>query len=430
MKIMNKLVAIFTVFATTVSLMAQAPQKMSYQAVVRNSANALVTNQNVGMRISILQGNSSGAIVYMETQTPTSNANGLVSLEIGVGTVVNGNFSAIDWSNGPYFIKTETDPAGGTNYSISGTSQLLSVPYALYAQTSGSALPGPQGPIGLTGAQGAQGEQGPIGLTGPQGPAGNGFTNGTTLNQMMYWNGSSWVTLNPGANGQVLAICGGNLSWVTMAGACLSSQYPSGSVFCASGPTAIVDVTNPATGKTWMDRNLGATQVATSSTDINSYGDLYQWGRRSDGHQCRTSATTTSLSSTDQPNHGDFILAPNAPFDWRSPQNNNLWQGVNGINNPCPTGYRIPTEIELNTERLSWISNNATGAFNSVLKFPLAGNRSLDGTVGGSGINGVYWSSSTGGEPNALNLLIEIDNASIPSPNRRSRGRSIRCIKN
>ena len=112
MKIMNKLVAIFTVLATTVSLMAQAPQKMSYQAVVRNSTNVLLTNQNVGMRISIVQGNSSGVIVYMETQTPTSNANGLVSLEIGGGTVVNGNFSAIDWSNGPYFIKTETDPTG------------------------------------------------------------------------------------------------------------------------------------------------------------------------------------------------------------------------------------------------------------------------------------------------------------------------------
>ena len=429
MKIMNKLVAIFTVLATTVSLMAQAPQKMSYQAVVRNSANALVTNQNVGMRMSILQGNSSGAIVYMETQTPTSNANGLVSLEIGGGTVVNGNFSAIDWSNGPYFIKTETDPAGGTNYSISGTSQLLSVPYALYAQTSGSALPGPQGPIGLTGAQGPQGEQGPIGLTGPQGPAGNGFTNGTTLNQMMYWNGSSWVTLNPGANGQVLAICGGNLSWVTMAGACLSSQYPSGSVFCASGPTAIVDVTNPATGKTWMDRNLGATQVATSSTDVNSNGDLYQWGRRSDGHQCRTSATTTSLSSTDQPNHGNFILAPNTPFDWRSPQNNNLWQGVNGINNPCPTGYRIPTEIELNTERLSWSSNNSSGAFNSPLKLPVAGNRNYNsGLLLTVNTQGHYW-SQTFSSNNSQNLHFGSTNAYIDT-DYRGHGLTIRCIKN
>jgi len=87
----------------------------------------------------------------------------------------------------------------------------------------------------------------------------------------------------------------------------LVALYPVGSVFCASGPTAIVDVTNPTTGKIWMDRNLGATQVATSSTDAASYGDLYQWGRRSDGHQCRTSATTATLSSTDTPAHGNFI---------------------------------------------------------------------------------------------------------------------------
>ena len=134
----------------------------------------------------------------------------------------------------------------------------------------------------------------------------------------------------------------------------LNNQYPPGSVFCANGPTAIVDVTNPTTGKTWMDRNLGASQVATSSTDPNAYGDLYQWGRFSDGHQCRTSPTTSALSSLDQPGNNMFILAPNTPYDWRSPQNTNLWQGVNGVNNPCPMGYRIPTETELDNERLSW----------------------------------------------------------------------------
>ena len=104
-----------------------------------------------------------------------------------------------------------------------------------------------------------------------------------------------------------------------------------------------------------MDRNLGATQAATSSTDVDAYGDLYQWGRRSDGHQCRTSATTSTLSSTDQPAHGNFIIAPSSPYDWRSPQNANLWQGVNGINNPCPSGYRLPTEAELEAEHLSHI---------------------------------------------------------------------------
>jgi len=120
----------------TLSSFAQAPEKMSYQAVIRGANNALVTNQQVGMQISILQGSKA---VYEETQTPTSNTNGLVSLEIGTGTVISGSFTAIDWSAGTYFIKTETDPTGGTNYTITGTSQLLSVPFALYATTSSDA---------------------------------------------------------------------------------------------------------------------------------------------------------------------------------------------------------------------------------------------------------------------------------------------------
>src|SRR5690554_1516495 len=152
---------------------AQSPEKMSYQAVVRDASNALVTAQTVGMQISILQGSASGSSVYTETQTPMSNANGLVSLEIGTGTLVSGDFTTIDWANGPYFIQTETDPTGGTNYTITGTSQLMSVPYALYAKESGSSIPGPQGPAGNDGADGADGNDGAIGPTGPQGPAGN-----------------------------------------------------------------------------------------------------------------------------------------------------------------------------------------------------------------------------------------------------------------
>ncbi len=129
---------------------AQAPEKMSYQAVIRNSSDALVTNTQIGMQISILQGSASGTVVYTETQTPGTNANGLVSIEIGSGA----DFSAIDWANDIYFIKTETDPTGGTNYTITGTSQLLSIPYALYAKTSGSSIPGLQGPAGNDGETG------------------------------------------------------------------------------------------------------------------------------------------------------------------------------------------------------------------------------------------------------------------------------------
>ena len=132
---MRKLFIIIAAVLLTVNVFAQSPQKMSYQAVIRNSSNVLITSKAVGMQISILQTSATGTNVYTETQTPTTNINGLVSIEIGGGTVVSGVFAAIDWSKGPYFIKTETDPTGGTNYNISGTSQLLSVPYALHAKT-------------------------------------------------------------------------------------------------------------------------------------------------------------------------------------------------------------------------------------------------------------------------------------------------------
>ena len=133
---MKKIITIYAAILMTTSLFAQAPNKMSYQAVIRNTSNALVTSSAVGMRISILQSSPSGTAVYVETQTPTTNANGLASIEIGGGSVVSGIFSTIDWANGPYFIKTETDPSGGTSYSITGTSQLLSVPYALHAKNT------------------------------------------------------------------------------------------------------------------------------------------------------------------------------------------------------------------------------------------------------------------------------------------------------
>jgi len=115
---------------------AQTPNKFSFQAVVRNSNNEVVVNQNISVKISILQATINGNAVYVEKHNTSTNNNGLMSLEIGNGNVELGTFETIDWQNGPYFIKTETDPSGGTNYSITGTSQLLSVPYALHAKTA------------------------------------------------------------------------------------------------------------------------------------------------------------------------------------------------------------------------------------------------------------------------------------------------------
>lgn len=131
------LMILFAFVSITSITFGQSPQSFSYQAVLRDSGNKLVANKNVGMRVSILQGTESGTVVYTETHTALTNINGLVTVEIGTGTTVN-NFSAINWAAGPYFLKTETDPNGGTSYTITGSSQLLSVPYALYAENSSS----------------------------------------------------------------------------------------------------------------------------------------------------------------------------------------------------------------------------------------------------------------------------------------------------
>lgn len=378
-KVFTLLVAVFL----TASVFAQSPEKMSYQAVVRDGSNNLVTSSAVGMQLSILQGSASGTAVYVETQTPTSNANGLVSVEIGSGTVVSGTFATIDWSNGPYFIKTETDPTGGTSYSITGTSQLLSVPYALHAKTAESVTGG-------------------ITETDPSVPI------GIQTGEMQYWNGTAWVTVAAGDEGQMLSFVGGVPTWTTVV-----------------GPT---DVYNPATSKIWMDRNLGASQVATSSTDAAAYGDLYQWGRATDGHESRTSGTTATLATSDTPGHGNFITTGSSPWDWRSPQNDNLWQGVSGTNNPCPSGYRLPTEAEWNAERTSWSSNNAAGAFTSPLKLPVAGNRfNSDGSLSNVGSYGSYWSSTVFGTYSRF-LHFTSSNADMLS-SRRAYGFSVRCLK-
>ncbi len=374
---------------------AQSPEKISYQAVIRDASDNLVTSHSVGMQISILQGSASGTAVYVETQAPTTNANGLVSIEIGAGTVVSGDFTTIDWANGPYFIKTETDPTGGETYTITGTSQLLRVPYALHAKT-------------------AETVSGGITETDPSVPT------GTQAGDMQYWNGSEWVTVDAGNEGATLIFFDGKPVWKPELAVDEKWDPNSGQVW--------KDVINTTTGVTWMDRNLGASQVATSSTDAGSYGDLYQWGRAADGHESRTSSTTSTLATSDTPGHGDFIINSSSPYDWRSPQNDNLWQGVSGTNNPCPSGYRLPTEAEWDAERTSWSSSNATGAFASPLKLPVAGRRDRsNGSLSGVGSYSYYWSGTVGGADSRY-FYFDSSGAGKGSYSRAS-GYSVRCLK-
>jgi uncharacterized protein (TIGR02145 family) len=275
----------------------------------------------------------------------------------------------------------------------------------------------------------------------------NGNETGSFTSTLSGLNPSTTYHIRAYATNTLGTAYGNQVSFTTSAPA-----YPAGTVHCSGSGAAVVEVINPSTGKTWMDRNLGASRVATSRTDADAYGDLYQWGRRSDGHQCRNSSTTSSLSSIDQPAHGHFITTTSS--DWRSPLNDNLWQGVSGTNNPCPEGFRLPTISELDAERLSWTgpdSVGAVGAYASPLKWTQAGHRRRDNaSLTDVGSIGFYWSSTIGGS-NAQNLYFDNDpvynyvydpdrddfdpifvrngNSSIQG-NFRATGFSVRCIKN
>ncbi|WP_396144517.1 hypothetical protein [Flavobacterium sp.] len=395
---------LFTLLALVITLItnAQAPQGFNYQATLRNSTGALILNQIVLVKFNVYQNTATGNLVYSENQTANTDDLGHINLVVGQGTATTGSFSAINWGTGNYYLGIELNT--GSGYVAMGTTQLLSVPYALYANSAGNtqaATPNLASVLAVN----------------------NGGNNLQIKNIADPTDAKDAVTK------QYVDLLQAQINILQQQiNNNLISQYPAGSVFCASGPTQIVPVLNPITGKVWMDRNLGASQVATSSTDALAYGDLYQWGRRVDGHQCRNSSTTSILSSSDQPTHGNFILSSNTSLDWRSPQNNNLWQGVNGVNNPCPIGYRLPTELELNAERTSWSSNDLGGAFASPLKLPMGGGRNSSGSLIEVGNDGYCWSSTISGT-SSVDLAFGNGDAQIFS-NPRVLGLSIRCIKN
>ena len=232
-----------------------------------------------------------------------------------------------------------------------------------------------------------------------------------------------------GNNGQMQVYNG--IEWTDMVGSPAASFICGSNVtFSYNGNNVTYGTVTGINGRCWLDRNLGASRVATDKSDEDSFGDLFQWGRAADGHQLRTSNITSTLSNTDQPGHGDFISDPGAPFlDWRNPQNSNLWQGLNGINNPCPPGYRIPLDVEWEAERISWNNAGADGAFESSLKLPAGLVRSyFDGTIYSEQIDGNYWSSSVS-NLNSVGLYFNNSGDSGLSFPNRMNGLSVRCVK-
>ena len=271
------------------------------------------------------------------------------------------------------------------------------------------------------------------------------WTNATNPSTATYTAGAS----ETGSITLTLTTSGGSCGTTTATKTITVNAAGPSIVYCLGAPTTIVDVTNPYTGKTWMDRNLGASRAATGSTDAAAYGDLYQWGRTADGHQCRsntvhydgTSTRPTTITSTGAWD-GKFIIIPSGTNrnDWVTTQTDNAWNTgtagapVKTATDPCPAGYRLPTETELNNERLSWVqapissTNSSTGAFASPLKLPVSGYRSSSsGTLDLVGGVGYYWSSTVSAS-NSRALYFDGGNAFMNTEG-RAIGFAVRCLK-
>ncbi|MEQ9412714.1 MAG: fibrobacter succinogenes major paralogous domain-containing protein, partial [Cyclobacteriaceae bacterium] len=307
---------VFLIALVGTNILAQSPQQISYQAVVRDSEDNLVRNTTLGVRISILQGSASGTAVYTETQTPTTNSNGLVSFRIGTGFSTN-DFSVIDWASGLYFIKTETDLAGGTNYTITGTSQLLSVPYALHARTAESV-------VGAT-------------------------TNADALLDKLYSLGIMRVRDFDSNFYNTIKI--GNQVW--MAENLKTTHYADGTpIPYVSGESNWDALTTTSKAYCWYDDDIN---------NKNTYGALYTW----------SAAMKDATSATANPSGVQGVC----PTDWHLPSDAEWTELINYLGGPSIAGGKLKEAGLLN-----WLSPNEAATNESHFTALPGGYRVNDGT--------------------------------------------------
>lgn len=480
----KKLSVLGMIITVTLGVAAQVPQKISYQAVIRNISGQLVINQPVGLRITILQGTAEGIEVYAETQTPSTNANGLLTTEFGGGT----GFGSIDWAAGPFFLRTEVDPLGGCEYSISGTSELLSVPFAKYAETAGN------------------------GFTGDY----NDLTNkpvGNNVGDMLFWNGTGWITIEAGTPGQVLRIDdSGQPAWedesnlfspftpsVTILDptACTttsvtlnasvnpnefitnviyeygpttaygSTAIPAGNPFSGNTPADVsVEITGLSEGQSYHYRvlatNLFGTKASSDmifTTDPLTISDVD--GNSYDVVRIGTQLWTTANLRVTKFNDGSGIPNVTGYSTWvglTTPgycwYNNNEavsngalynWYAVNA-GNLCPAGWHVPSAADWSVlgeyaggnsvagEKLKattgWPGEgNGTDEF-GFRAIPNGNRYALDGVFYNGLFYGYWWSSDASGDINAMAVsMSDSDTWAPPAGYPVKNGFSVRCVK-
>lgn len=350
---------------------SQSPQLMNYQAVARNAAGNILSNQGIGLRFSVHDGSSTGTIVYTETQNSTTNQFGIFTVVIGGGTVIQGNFSTINWANGTKFLQVEMDAAGGTNYLDMGTAQLLSVPYALYAANAGNNLAGPTGAQGNTGPTGSGG--GATGSTGPTGPTGSQGAQGAQGAQGVQGNvgaqGTIGATGPTGAQGVQGNIGVTGVTGVGATGATgqTGAQGPGGGASGATGPTGATGVTGSGGGATGPTGSTGV-QGATGITGVT-------------GAQGSTGSTgVQGTQGPVGPTGAQGVQGPQGAQGIQGPVGNN---GTNGA-----TGAAGPTGVTGN--------NGATGA-NGATGVGVTGATGPTGSGGGTLDNAYNFGGSGAG---------------------------------
>ena len=439
---MKKFYTLVSAFLLSASLWAQAPQSFSYQAVVRGVNNELIVSKQVAMKISLFQGSENGAPLYVETHTPMANTNGLVSISIGAGTKVVGDFTTIDWAKGPYFLKTETDLTGGTAYSLTATSQLLSVPFALYAANSqpgpkgekgDQGIPGKNGVDGKNGLDGKDGMSGPIGLTGPAGKDGVNGKNGTDGKvgpqgpQGIPGSSKDEQKLSVSAIGDTLYLTNGN--FVIIPGISAANLKPT------SGYGQNITDVDGNTYKTvyigtqqWMAENL-KTSKYNDGTTIPNVTDNELWWNLSTSAWCNYN-NSDSLGKI----YGKL-------YNWYTVSNT-----TNGNRNVCPSGWHVPTDMEriilidyLGGESVAggkmkevgtttWNSPNTEATNMSLFSVLASGYRQED--YKSIGLYSFFWSCTENNSIEAISIpLCYANGVSVRGRDSKRTGFSVRCVK-